>query len=206
MRDIALFGEDVGHEFSLSALITRFAVQHDVTMQLKTISSRGGITKVHHEFDQYLSDIQRGRIVRPDLIVVATDSNCIGYAPRRHQIEKVAEKHPGLTESVAYAIPDPHIERWLLADPEAFRDVVGKGCTLPKLKCNKDEYKNLLYQSVRDAGVRPVFGGLEYAEEIMKTANLARIEKSEPSFERTTKQIKSFFKQWQLNDAADEQD
>lgn len=202
MRDIALFGEDVGHEFSLTALITRYAGEHGVAARLKTISSRGGITKVHFEFGQYLADVEKGTIARPDLIVVATDSNCFGYAARRHQLEKVTERHPALAENVAYAIPDPHIERWLLADPEAFRDVVGKGCTLPKLKCNKDEYKTLLYQSVRNAGVRPVLGGLEYAEDIMKVANLAKVEQSEPSFERTTKQIKGFFKQWQLSEAS----
>jgi hypothetical protein len=70
------------------------------------------------------------------------------------------------------------------------------------MKCNKDEYKDLLYKSVREAGVKPILGGLEYAEDIMKRANLARIEQGEPSFERTTRQLKGFFQQWQMSDAA----
>lgn len=202
MREIALFGEDSGHEFALTALINRYAEEYGVAIRLKIISSRGGITKVHFEFGQYLNDIEKGGISRPDLIVVATDSNCWGYADRRHQIEKATQRHPSLSAIVVYAIPDPHIERWLLADPDAFREVVGKGCMLPKLKCSKDEYKDLLYKSVRDAGVKPVLGGLEYAEDIIKRANLFKVEQSEPSFERTTKQLKAFFKQWHLIDAA----
>src|SRR6267154_400047 len=111
MHNIALFGEDVGHEFALSALITRYIDQYGVMSNLKTISSRGG-AKVHSEFSQYLTEIEKGRVVRPDLIVVAIDSNCHGYAKRLHQLEKITEKYQSLAQSVAYAIPDPHIERW----------------------------------------------------------------------------------------------
>ena len=197
MRNIVLLGEDTGHETVLTVLLSRYSSDYKIVTTVKTLSSRGGLARVHHEFDTFLTDVDGDRASTPDLIVIATDSNCMGYLKRRQQLEKVALKYPRLKDLIAYAIPDPHIERWLMADPDGFKEVLGKGCTLPKMKCEKDEYKRLLDQSVRDAGVRPILGGLEYAEDLVNAANLLRIEKEEPSFEKTAKQIKAFFQQWQ---------
>ena len=57
------------------------------------------------------------------MIVVATDANCIGLQQRAKEIEASAAISP-----VVLAIPDPHIERWLLLDGAAFKSVFGKGC------------------------------------------------------------------------------
>ena len=37
--------------------------------------------------------------------------------------------------AIVKAIPEPHIERWLLLDGAASRAAVGKGCQAPDLKC-----------------------------------------------------------------------
>lgn len=71
------------------------------------------------------------------MIVVGTDGNCKGYAARRHEIQKVAESYPELGGLVVYGIPDPHVERWLLVDPQAFKQVLGRGCDLPQHKCER---------------------------------------------------------------------
>ncbi len=199
MRNVTLIGEDYGHETAIKALLDRYILEHGIVAQTAVLSCQGGMPKVHFEFGQYLDRIDKGHLDLPDLIVVATDSNCAGYTNRRKQMEKVTNRYAAIANTVAYAIPDPHVERWLLADPNAFKKAVGKGCApLPKLKCNKDEYKDLLYKSVRETGVNPVLGGLEYAEDIMKSANLALLEQSEPSFQLTAKQIKGFLQQWRL--------
>lgn len=197
MPDVALFGEDQGHETFLSALINRLSNEHNIPVNLKTYSSRGGLTRVHYEFNKFLSDVSKLRIQRPHLIVLATDSNCMGYLKRRQQMEEVANAFGDLREVVCYAIPDPHVERWMLVDSHAFKEAVGKGCQpLPKVKCAKDEYKKLLEDEIRKAGKTPLLGGFEYADDIVAQIDLARAEKTEASLEKTLKDLKGRFNQW----------
>jgi hypothetical protein len=196
MRDVSLFGEDAGHEAVLKALLARMSADYTIQLRVRSLSATGGITRVHHKFESYLNDIANGKLAIPDLIVVATDGNCKGYVERRHEIQKVAEPHATLRELVVYAIPDPHIERWLLADPAAFRTVLGRGCNLPQHKCQKDFYKQLLVEEVQAANVKPILGGLEYAEDIIAAMNLVHVEMSESSFEKLLKELKARFNQW----------
>lgn len=110
---------------------------------------------------------------------------------------KTARKRVGLFQQiVSYAIPDPHIERWMLVDEAAFRTVFGRGCTLPGLKCAKDEYKRLLLKEIRDSGIEPILGGEEFAEDIVKAMNLGKAEIREPSLGLFLKSLKALFNQW----------
>ena len=74
------------------------------------------------------------------------DANCQGYLKRRQELEPAVE-YCGC--KVVYAIPDPHIERWLLLDSAAFKAVLGRGCDAPKQKCERKRYKRLLLDAVR---------------------------------------------------------
>lgn len=197
-RNIAVFGEDIAHQNVITALLKRLSDQSQVSIGVKVLSSRGGIMRVHFEFERLLQDLQKGRLSSPDLVVVATDSNCKGYLERRRELERVSERFEVLQNSIAYAIPDPHIERWLLADPGAFAKTFGRGCNpLPNVKCRKDDYKQLLIKEVESAsGVRPPLGGVEYSEEIVQNLNLAHVEKQEPSFEKLLKDLKGRFNSW----------
>jgi hypothetical protein len=93
---------------------------------------------MHWEFKDFLRDLDRGRLPRPDSVVVVLDANCLGYNERKKIMDRVVEDYPQFQQIVSYAIPDPHIERWMLVDEEAFRAVFQRGCTLPALKCAKD--------------------------------------------------------------------
>ena len=73
------------------------------------------------------------------------------------------------------AIPDPHIERWLLLDGAAFKAVFGTGCDAPDLKCERNHYKRQLMDAIQSAGTTPRLGGIEYAEEIVQHMNLDRV-------------------------------
>jgi hypothetical protein len=55
-------------------------------------------------------------------------------------------------------VPDPHIERWLLLDSQAFKEVLHRGCSAPDQKCDRDRYKLLLDEAVRAAEVEPLLG------------------------------------------------
>jgi hypothetical protein len=195
-REVSLFGEDAGHEAVLKALLARMSTDYGVELRVSSLSATGGFTRVHYKFESYLNDIAKGKLATPDMIVVATDGNCKGYAARLQEIQRAAQPHPALGGIAVYAIPDPHIERWLLADPVAFRAVLGRGCNLPQHKCEKDFYKHLLVREVQAADVRPILGGLEYAEDIIGAMDLAKVELSEPSFEKLLKELKARFNQW----------
>lgn len=194
MRNISLFAEDVAHEVFLGALLRRIAGEHRVQANIQPVSVRGGYGKVLTELQQYLQDVRKSRTVRPvDLLVVGTDANCKGLAERRRQVDATCGEYSSMT---VYAIPDPHIERWMLLDSAAFKAVVGKGCQKPNLKCTRDRYKQLLRDAVCNAGIVPMLGGVEYAEEIANQMDLNFCEREDASFGSFIETIRARLKQW----------
>ena len=97
---------------------------------------------------------------------------------------------------VIYAIPDPHIERWLLLDSGAFKTVLGKGCPAPDQKCERDRYKYLLLEAIRGAGITPLLGGIEHAEDLVKAMDLQYLEQADDSLGRLLKALHDKFKGW----------
>lgn len=197
MRRIVLFGEDDAHERVVTALLSRLSLESGIPVQVVVRSSIGGYGRAIDEFSTVLGDIVAGRESKPDLIVVATDSNCKGLNER---LKAIAGKVPqALKELVACAVPSPHIERWLLLDSAAFKEVLGRGCEAPDMKCRRDRYKQLLANAVRDAGVRPLLGGMEYSNDIIGRIDLERAAQHDDSFGRCLKELRRFFKQWRMD-------
>ena len=170
MRRISLFAEDRGHEVVLEAIISRVFASHDVQAKLQLVSVRGGFGRVQAELERYVKDLLSYRSGLPDLVIVATDANCHGTKARCQVFREVVEP---IQDRTIYAIPDPHIERWLLRDPAAFKAVLGTPCQTVQQKCDRDRYKKLLIDSVRNAGAVPLLGGLEYAEDIVREMDLS---------------------------------
>lgn len=194
MRNVVLFGEDYGHEAFLGALVTRLADESHIEMELASRSVRGGHGKAIAEFEQYAADVVKGVERLPDLIVVATDANCVGLNRRLADMDTAI---PGrLKPFVVCAIPDPHIERWLLLDSHAFKQVLGQGCQAPAYKCQRDRYKRLLRESVSQTGVSPQLGGLEYAADLVAAMDLQAASKADASLKRAVSEIEGVFKNW----------
>jgi hypothetical protein len=170
MRKISLFAEDRGHEIVLKSLVERVLASHEVQANIQLVSVRGGFGRVQTELEQYVKDLLSYNRGLPDLVIVATDANCHGANARRKMFQKVVVP---IQDRTIYAIPDPHIERWLLRDPAAFKAVLGVPCQTVQHKCGRDRYKTLLINSVRDAGLAPMIGGLEYAEDIINNMDLS---------------------------------
>ena len=194
MRRITLFVEDFGHEAVLRPLLeNRFAPQYGVEVSVRDYSVRGGYGVVENEFRQYVNELLSYEERLPDLVVVATDANCHGFLERRRRMQAVAES---IKDSVVYAIPDPHIERWLLLDAAAFKSVLGEPCRTPDLKCNRDRYKSLLAQAVQRCGTTPLLGGVEHAEDIVRHMDLERVRRRDPSFGALLKELNTRFRLW----------
>lgn len=196
MYRIALFLEDAFHEEFVGTIIERLAREYNVVVDTHPYSVRGGFAKVHSELGEFLRDLDRDREGLPDAILVATDANCSGFVDRKNLVEGVINRFPQFQYLTHYAIPDPHIERWMLIDPAAFRSVFGKGCALPVRKCERGFYKRLLTEEILKAGIRPLLGGREYASEIVNNMDLTAAGRAEPSFGRFLDDLKHLFRRW----------
>ena len=153
---------------------------------------------MHHEFKDFLRDLSRQRQTLPDSIIVVVDANCQGHNGRKDLMDGELARYSQFQQLVSYAIPDPHIERWMLVDPRAFAVVFGRGCTLPAIKCLKDEYKKLLRREIRESGIEAPLGGEEYAkEDIVKAMEFGGPSRSgEPSLGLFLKSLKAQFNTW----------
>jgi hypothetical protein len=173
MIRIVLLGEDAAHEDFLRALLERLQTQIGVPLDIKPRSSFRGGSRVFGEIDTYMRELEKGMQARPDLLVVAVDANCKGLQNRR---QEVLERIPSdFRDFTVLAIPDPHIERWMLLDSAAFRRVLGKGCAAPDMKCERDRYKKMLRDEIRAAGYNPIMGGMEWAGDLLKEMDFSRI-------------------------------
>lgn len=102
------FVEDTGHREFLSALLQRLANKHNMSIQVKFESARGGHGTAITELKRFIRDLRRRKQTLPDLLIVATDGNCKGYTVRKKEIDGAVKDFQG---TVIYAIPDPHIDK-----------------------------------------------------------------------------------------------
>jgi len=177
---IDLFVEDVGHEALLRPLLERLGREQQKEVSVQVRAARGGHGRALAELVLYQASVSTGAVSMPDLLVVAIDANCSSFTKARAAIEdRLQESLRGRT---IHACPDPHIERWYLADLNTFHQVVGLRPKIGKQKCKRDIYKDLLARAVVAAGHPPTLGGLEFAEELAAKMDFYRAGKAEKSF------------------------
>lgn len=194
MREIALFVEDLAHQEFLTALLSRLADEYGFQYRPNWRNVRRGHGAVVNELKEYLRDLQRDRTGLPDLVVVATDANCKGINGRLKELRDVTEKF--LPIRIAYAVPDPHIERWLLLDSAAFKAVFGRGCKAPDQKCERARYKKLLIETILETGITPSLGGVEFAADIVHEMDITRAEQNDHSLGLLLKELRAVFRSW----------
>jgi len=193
MRRIALFVEDYAHEQFLSALLHRLAEESGVCIRLDWRNARRGHGAVVTEFKQYLRDVQLQGDEQPDLIVAATDANCKGLRERTNALSNVTQR---ADLRIVFAVPDPHIERWLLVDSGAFKKVFGRGCNAPDQKCERARYKKMLIDAILESGITPSLGGIEYAGDIVKEMDLDQAARNDASLNRLLDEVNAVFREW----------
>lgn len=194
MRNINLFVEDIAHEDFLKALIHRLADESNVEISIMPSSVRGGHGTVITELKQYVRELQHNKENLPDLVIVGTDSNCNSLLERKKEVNEVITD---IADIVINMIPEPHIERWLLLDSEAFKKVYGKGCQKPEQKCERDYYKNILLNENYKATMTSPIDGFERAEELIYAMDLQRMKQSDRSFQRFLNPLQRQFRIWQ---------
>ena len=190
MHEIALFVEDLAHQLIIGTLVRRIAVEHRVAVHLNWRNSVGGHGKVVTGYRRYRRDL-KGQASPCDLVVAATDANCRGRRQRMREF-----RFQDLPVPTVLAIPDPHIERWLLLDGAAFRSVLGKGCNAPDRKCSRDRYKRLLIEAIWATGHESFLNGMDYAEDIVLHMDLDRAADADDSFSQFIGDLHAAFQHW----------
>ncbi len=141
---IDLFVEDRAHEEFLAPLLERIAEEGRASIELRIRCARGGRGQALREFATYQAIAHKmassGR--QPAILVVGIDGNCTTFAKKKMEI--VRATRPAFADRVVAACPDPHVERWYLADPDAVHEVIGYRPTVRRKKCAPDYYKRLL--------------------------------------------------------------
>jgi hypothetical protein len=126
--------------------------------------------------------------VMPDLLVVIIDANCTGWADCRRDLAEFIDLK--LFSAIAIGCPDPHIERWCFADPQAIMKVLGCPCPKDPGKCERGVYKRLLRETILMAGQPILTDEMEYAPELVNEMDLFTAGKNQPSLRHFVEDVR----------------
>ena len=191
LQSVTAFGEDTYHRIVIGVLIERVAEEMNVAVKTKWRNSSRGHGRVATELKQYLRGLRDGEEL-PDFIVVVMDANKKGWRNRMREIPRNAGPVP-----VVRAVPDPHIECWLMLDNEAFRDLFGRGFQTPKKNpgYNRDFYKRALFDAYAKTGPIDNIRVFDRARKIASKINLTPTASGNKSLERFLKELRDTFQQ-----------
>lgn len=190
---IDLFAEDRAHEEWLKPLLERVAREESTAVRIRVRSARGGHSRVITELKTYQRSFEKGIGGQvPDLLIAAVDANCSNFAESQKSIQDALQAQ--FIGRTIRATPDPHIERWYLADLEAFHEVVGITPSFEAEKCERDYYKAVLAKAVSDAGHPVTLGGIEFARELVDALDYFRAGKADNSLKHFLEELRGQFR------------
>jgi hypothetical protein len=175
---VALIAEDFAHEAFVRSLVTRLASEANCDVQVSTVSGRGGSGKAISELGAYQRAL-RSTASAPSLLIVAIDANCKGWNNAHTAITEAIDTD--LFPVVSIGCPDPHVEKWYMADAVALEKKFGGSVKSPKKKCARDVYKRALVDYLEDTDNVLTIGGAEFADEIVTAMDLYRAGKTDPA-------------------------
>jgi len=192
---VGYFLEDIAHEKFITALVRRVGQEAGLApeaLEYIVYNASGGKGQTMTELRRFLRDVQRGRIPPTPVLVVAIDGNCQGYTEKHNEIRRVAEDY-GYAGQLVCAIPDPHIERWYMADPEGLQQAIGAGVrpVLPAYKCERGRYKRAILGVFADVGIKPLLGGAEYGNDVVKAMDLYAAQQADPALKHFVDHLKA---------------
>ena len=86
-----------------------------------------------------------------------------------------------MSDRIAVACHDPHVERWYVADPQSFEVVVGSRTDVGSRKCTRDHYKRFLATAIAHGGHPVILGGVEFAAELVAAMDIYRAGRNDSS-------------------------
>lgn len=189
---ISLYCEDDGHEQFARALLNRLARELGLRLDIRTASGKGGHGLALSEFKLWQRAVAAGRGIGfdvPDLLVLMIDANCSGWAQVHRELEESIDS--GLFPHCSVGCPDPHVERWCLADPGGVQNVLGIQPPADPGKCERKIYKQMLRKTIQDAGQPILTTEMEYAPDLVDAMDLFRAGKNQPSLRHFVDEVRS---------------
>lgn len=187
---VDLFCEDAGHESFGRAMIQRCAQQEAIDVTLNVPTARFGIPRLRSELLAFQSVLRRTGGA-PDILVILIDANDVGVQARRRQIDALLD--PTVVPVSVCGIPDPYVERWLLADPQSFAATFGQEPQLGRTRTRK-EWKARLVRALESGGQIVTQGGAEFADEIVTAMDLYRAGQTAPSLNAFVSDLRAEFR------------
>ncbi len=168
---VLYFVEDPAQESFITTVIRRIAAGEGIPAQRVSLSGwavQDG-SKAIAEFRHFVQEAGDDLWASADIFVVGFDANREGVSERRKQLRMITKPLDiALQDRIAFAVPDPHIERWYLEDQQAFNSVFGPGSApaMPSYRTDKDYYKLLLHDAIARTGHDSLLGVSAYGEDI----------------------------------------
>jgi hypothetical protein len=198
---VDLYCEDSGHEQFTGALLRRVARDLGLQLDFQTRNSRGGHGRALAEFRAWQSAVAAkhgiGGVI-PDLLVLIIDANCTSWSECRSELARAIDAQ--LFPAHAIGCPEPHVERWCFADPQAIQEVLGCPCPPDPGKRERDLYKRLLRETIRDAGQPILTGEMEYAPDLVEAMDLFRAGKNQRSLRHFVGEIRNALQSLRLSE------
>ena len=192
---VGYFLEDIAHEKFVTALVRRVGQEAGLASEVLehiVYNASGGKGRTMTELRRFLRDVERGIVPPTPVLVVAIDGNCHGYTEKHNEIRRVAEDY-GYAGQLVCAIPDPHIERWYMADPGGLQQAIGARVrpVLPAYKCERGRYKRAILGVFADVGIKPLLGGAEYGNDVVEAMDLYAAQQADPALKHFVDHLKA---------------
>jgi hypothetical protein len=123
------------------------------------------------------------------------DANDVGVKARKAEVAAALDRT--MLPAWVIGVPDPYVERWMLADPSSFAELFGRQ---PDVNAVKDRYawKQRLIRALEESGEIVTQGGAEFADEILEAMDLYRAGKSAPSLGQFVSDLRAALRRLRL--------
>jgi hypothetical protein len=188
--DLDIIGEDEATERIIDALVKREAECLKLFARQRLALCWGG-SKVENRIAEWEAFVRRNGYA--SLTIFALDGNGRGTIEARARLEALL---PVLRPPhCILAIPDPHIERWLLLDGHALHRVLAAPPVPAPPGMGRDFYKNRLADLAQACLSTHETDGTEYAPDIAAVMDFAAAEAADPSLRHFLTDLRAALKQ-----------
>jgi predicted ATPase len=174
---IDLFCEGSSDESFVRALVGHLAGASQLDIRVR--SGRGGASRAISELKVWQQLLASGVEPPGDALVVLIDGDGANWSDRRNAIQQVIKRD--LFPRVIIGCPDPEVEAWYAADPEALRRLLGVDLpSLPRVP-GVHTYKGWLHAALDAAGRSASGLSTSIASELVSRMDFSMAGKNQPS-------------------------